>query len=65
MISDKANRIGASPTFKVAAKAKAMKAEGIDIVDLSIGEPDFPTPEAVKAAGIKAIQDNYTKYTEN
>jgi len=65
MISDKANRIGASPTFKVAAKAKAMKAEGIDVVDLSIGEPDFPTPEAVKAAGIKAIQDNYTKYTEN
>jgi len=65
MISDKANRIGASPTFKVAAKARAMKAEGIDIVDLSIGEPDFPTPEAVKAAGIKAIQDNYTKYTEN
>ncbi|MBN1939353.1 MAG: pyridoxal phosphate-dependent aminotransferase [Candidatus Aminicenantes bacterium] len=65
MISDKANRIGASPTFKVAAKAKAMKAEGIDVVDLSIGEPDFPTPETVKAAGIKAIQDNYTKYTEN
>lgn len=65
MISDKANRIGASPTFKVAAKARAMKAEGIDVVDLSIGEPDFPTPDAVKAAGIKAIQDNYTKYTEN
>ncbi len=65
MISDKANRIGASPTFKVNAKAKAMKAEGIDVVDLSLGEPDFPTPAAVKAAGIKAIQDNYTKYTEN
>jgi aspartate/methionine/tyrosine aminotransferase len=65
MISDKAKRIGASPTFKVNAKAKAMKAEGIDVVDLSLGEPDFPTPAAVKAAGIKAIQDNYTKYTEN
>ncbi|MDD8028991.1 MAG: aminotransferase class I/II-fold pyridoxal phosphate-dependent enzyme, partial [Acidobacteriota bacterium] len=65
MISDKANRIGSSPTFKVSAKAKAMKAEGLDVVDLSIGEPDFPTSESVKAAGIKAIQDNYTKYTEN
>ncbi|MHB8053788.1 MAG: pyridoxal phosphate-dependent aminotransferase [Candidatus Aminicenantales bacterium] len=65
MISDKANRIGASPTFKVNAKAKAMKAEGIDVVDLSLGEPDFPTPETVKDAGIKAIRDNYTKYTEN
>ncbi len=65
MISDKANRIGASPTFKVNAKAKAMKAEGLDVVDFSLGEPDFPTPADVKAAGIKAIQDNYTKYTEN
>jgi aspartate/methionine/tyrosine aminotransferase len=65
MISDKANRIGSSPTFKVNAKAKAMKAEGIDVVDLSLGEPDFNTPANIKAAGIKAIQDNYTKYTEN
>ncbi|MBM3295251.1 MAG: pyridoxal phosphate-dependent aminotransferase [Candidatus Aminicenantes bacterium] len=65
MVSDKANRIGASPTFKIAAKAKAMRAEGIDVVDLSIGEPDFPTPSHVKSAGIKAIQDNFTKYTEN
>ncbi|MGA2588242.1 MAG: pyridoxal phosphate-dependent aminotransferase [Candidatus Aminicenantales bacterium] len=65
MISEKANQIGASPTLKIAAKAKAMRAEGIDVVDLSIGEPDFFTPENVKAAGIKAIQENFTKYTEN
>jgi aspartate/methionine/tyrosine aminotransferase len=65
MISEKVNQIGTSPTFKIAAKAKAMKAEGIDVIDLSIGEPDFPTPENVKAAGIKAIQENFTKYTEN
>ena len=63
MISEKANLIGDSPTFKVAAKAKAMQAEGIDVVDLSLGEPDFPTPENIKAAGIKAIQQNFTKYT--
>ena len=63
MISEKVQRIGASPTLKISAKAKAMKAEGIDVVDLSVGEPDFPTPENVKEAGIKAIRDNFTKYT--
>jgi aspartate/methionine/tyrosine aminotransferase len=65
MISEKVNQIGASPTLKISAKAKAMRAEGIDIVDLSVGEPDFPTPENAKAAGIRAIQQNLTKYTEN
>jgi aspartate/methionine/tyrosine aminotransferase len=65
MISEKVNQIGASPTLKITAKAKAMMAEGIDIVDLSVGEPDFPTPENVKAAGIQAIDQNFTKYTEN
>ncbi len=63
MISEKVQRIGASPTLKISAKAKAMKAEGIDVVDLSVGEPDFPSPENVKEAGIKAIRDNFTKYT--
>ena len=65
MISEKVNQIGASPTLKISAKAKAMRAEGIDIVDLSVGEPDFPTPENAKGAGIRAIQQNFTKYTEN
>jgi len=64
MVSDKANRIGESPTFKVNAKAKAMRAQGIDIIDLSVGEPDFPTPQNAKDAGIKAIQENFTKYTQ-
>ena len=65
MISEKVNQIGASPTLKISAKAKSMRAEGIDVIDLSVGEPDFPTPENVKAAGVKAIQENFTKYTEN
>jgi aspartate/methionine/tyrosine aminotransferase len=65
MISDNVSKIGSSPTLKISAKAKAMRAEGIDVVDLSLGEPDFPTPAAVKAAGIKAIEQNFTKYTEN
>ena len=65
MISEKVQRIGASPTLKISAKAKAMKAEGIDVVDLSVGEPDFPTPENIKEAGVKAIRDDFTKYTES
>lgn len=65
MISDRINQIGISPTFKITAKAKAMKAEGIDIIDLSVGEPDFPTPDFIKEAGKRAIDENYTKYTEN
>ncbi len=65
MISEKVNQIGASPTLKISAKAKAMRAEGIDIVDMSVGEPDFPTPENAKSAGIRAIEQNFTKYTEN
>ncbi|MFQ6038095.1 MAG: pyridoxal phosphate-dependent aminotransferase, partial [Candidatus Aminicenantales bacterium] len=65
MVSNKASKIGESPTLKITAKAKAMKAEGIDIVDLSVGEPDFPTPDNVKRAGTKAIEENFTKYTQN
>lgn len=65
MVSERVTKIGASPTLKISAKAKAMKAEGIDVVDLSVGEPDFPTPENVKIAAIKAIEQNFTKYTEN
>jgi len=65
MISEKVNQIGESLTLKVTAKAMAMKAEGIDVVDLSAGEPDFPTPDNVKEAGIRAIEQNFTKYTQN
>lgn len=65
MVSEKANKIGESPTLKVTAKAKAMKAEGIDVIDFSVGEPDFATPDNVKRAGVRAIEENFTKYTQN
>ena len=65
MISDRVQRIGFSPTLRVTAKARAMRAEGIDVIDLSVGEPDFPTPQFIKDAGKKAIDENYTKYTAN
>jgi len=65
MVSEKANKIGESPTLKITAKARAMKAEGIDVIDFSVGEPDFATPDNVKRAGIQAIEENFTKYTQN
>ena len=45
------------------AKAKAMKAQGIDVVNFGVGEPDFDTPENIKEAAIKAIREGFTKYT--
>lgn len=62
-IAKRATAIKPSPTLAMAAKAKAMKAQGIDVVDFGVGEPDFDTPENVKQAGIKAIQSGFTKYT--
>jgi aspartate/methionine/tyrosine aminotransferase len=65
MIADRMSRIGASPTLRITAKARAMKAEGIDVIDLSVGEPDFPTPTDIKEAAKRAIDANVTKYTQN
>lgn len=63
MISDRAKRIKPSPTLAMDAKAKAMKATGVDIVNFGVGEPDFDTPENVKNAAIKALKEGFTKYT--
>ncbi|MCK5738285.1 aminotransferase class I/II-fold pyridoxal phosphate-dependent enzyme, partial [bacterium] len=65
MLSERVQRIGMSPTMKVAGIAKKMIAEGIDVVDLSVGEPDFATPDNIKTAGIHAIETNNTRYTPN
>jgi aspartate aminotransferase len=62
-ISRRSRAIKPSPTLAAAAKAKAMKAQGVDVVDFGVGEPDFDTPENVKQAGIRAIQSGFTKYT--
>src|SRR5512141_2245682 len=62
-IAKRAMAIKPSPTLATAAKAKAMKAQGIDVVDCGVGEAEFDTPENVKQAGIKAIQSGFTKYT--
>lgn len=54
-----------SATLKISAKAKQMKASGKDVVTLSAGEPDFPTPAVVKQAAIRAIEENFTYYTDS
>lgn len=63
MLSERSQRIKPSPTLAMDAKAKAMKAQGIDVVNFGVGEPDFDTPDHVKEAAIKAIKDGFTKYT--
>jgi len=57
------NRIQVSPTAVVISAAEQLKAKGVDIADFGPGEPDFPTPEHIKEAAIRAIEENRTKYT--
>jgi len=64
LIADRLNRISASPTMAITAKARALKAAGKDIISLSAGEPDFDTPDHIKAAAIAAINAGDTKYTD-
>jgi aspartate aminotransferase len=62
-LAARVSRIAPSPTLAMAATAKAMAAQGIDVIDFSTGEPDFDTPEPVKAAAEAAIRAGFTKYT--
>ena len=62
-VSHRANSIKPSPTLAVSAKAAELKAAGKDIISLAAGEPDFDTPDFVKAAAIKSIEEGFTKYT--
>ena len=62
-LSDRVGRIKPSPTIAAAAKARELKADGIDVIDFTVGEPDFDTPQPIKAATIQALNDGVTKYT--
>lgn len=65
IFSEKINAVGDSTTMKIAQKAIEMKKAGIDLIDLSVGEPDFPTPDNIKNAAKLALDKNLTKYTVN
>jgi aspartate aminotransferase len=62
-LADRVNKIQPSPTLAIDAKAKALKAQGVDIVGFGAGEPDFDTPLNIKEAAKKAIDGGFTKYT--
>ncbi|NBS15640.1 MAG: pyridoxal phosphate-dependent aminotransferase [Gammaproteobacteria bacterium] len=63
LLSNRVQSIKPSPTLAVTARAAAMRAQGMDIIGLGAGEPDFDTPDHIKDAAIKAIQSGFTKYT--
>ena len=63
IVSNNLKRIKPSPTLAVTQKARELKAAGKDIISLGAGEPDFDTPNNIKQAAIKAINDGDTKYT--
>ncbi|NOX20521.1 MAG: pyridoxal phosphate-dependent aminotransferase [Nitrospirae bacterium] len=63
MIAERATRIKPSPTLQMDTRAKEMKAQGIDVLSFSVGEPDFDTPEHIKEAAIRALREGKTKYT--
>ena len=62
-LTERINRIQISPTAAVIAEADRLKSQGVDVADFGPGEPDFPTPEHIKKAAIRAIEENKSKYT--
>jgi aspartate aminotransferase len=64
-LSKKVAAVEESQTLALSARARKMRDEGIDVVSLTAGEPDFPTPQPIKDAAIRAINENFTKYTSN
>ena len=63
MLADRLRHVEGSPTLALAAKAKALAKAGKAVLDFTAGEPDFPTPEHIKEAGIQAIRSDHTRYT--
>src|SRR5437762_5006215 len=63
VLAERISLISVSSTMKVAADAEKLRSEGVDVVDFGAGEPDFPTPDNVKQAAIRALDQNFTKYT--
>ena len=62
-VSDRLNRLSESATLAMAKMSRELQAKGINVISLSLGEPDFDTPEFIKEAAKKAIDDNYSHYT--
>ena len=62
-LSDRLNRLSPSATLAMSQKSSELKAQGVDVINLSVGEPDFNTPHHIKAAAVKAVDENYSRYS--
>lgn len=62
-LSERLQRLSPSATLAMSQKSGELKAQGVDVINLSVGEPDFPTPAHIKAAAVKAISEDYTRYS--
>lgn len=62
-LSDRLNSLSPSATLAMSQKSNELKAQGIDVINLSVGEPDFNTPDHIKEAAKKAIDDNFSRYS--
>src|SRR6266704_2901235 len=62
-IAQRISSISVSSTMKVSSDAEKLRSEGVDVVDFGAGEPDFPTPDNTKQAAVRALEQNFTKYT--
>ena len=62
-VSQRVSSLAISQTLEMSQKSRDLQAQGIDIINLSVGEPDFNTPQHIKDAAIKAINDNYSHYS--
>ena len=62
-ISSRVRNLSPSATLEMSRKSGELKAQGIDVINLSIGEPDFNTPQAIKDAAVQALENNVTKYS--
>ena len=62
-LSERLNRLSPSATLAMSQKSSEMKAQGIDVINMSVGEPDFNTPDHIKAASIKAVEENWSRYS--
>ena len=62
-LSNRLNRLAPSATLAMSQKSAEMKAQGIDVINMSVGEPDFNTPDHIKAAAKQAVDDNWSRYS--
>lgn len=62
-LSDRLNRLSPSATLAMSQKSSELKAQGVDVINLSVGEPDFNTPDHIKEAAIRAVEENYSRYS--